>query len=94
MFKLLLLLWFHSWPEKGLKDFPLFVLFPVLQGKVAPARAGTLNMGLAGEKVNECFAGVQHSCTLRSSPGMETYEKRERCGKKDVVKIEVLHFRG
>lgn len=78
-------------PEKGFKDFPLslFVLFPVLQGRVAPASAGTLNKALVREKVSECFAGVQHSCTLRRTPGMETDEKRERCGKKDVVKIEV-----
>lgn len=94
MLRLLLLLWFHPWLEKGLKDSPVFVFFPVLQGKVASARAGTLNMGLAEEKVNECFAGVQHSCTLRSSQGMETDEKRERCDKKGVVRIEVLHFRG
>lgn len=85
-----------GFPEKGLKDFPLslFVLFPVLQGKVAPARVGALSTGLAGEKATECCAGVQHSRSLRSSPGMETDEKTERCGKKGVVKIVVLHFRG
>lgn len=91
MLKLLFLLWFSPSQRKAWRTFlSLYVLFPVLQGKVAPASAGTLNKASVGEKVSECFAGVQHSCTLRSSPGMETDEKRERCGKKkDVVIIEV-----
>lgn len=88
MLRLLLLLWFHPWPEKGLKDFPLSLCFIPC---IAPARGGALNMGLAGEKVNKCFCRCAAFLYPQKFPSNgDGWEK----GKKDVVKIEVLHFRG
>lgn len=83
MLRLLLLLWFHSWPEKGLKDLPLSLcFFPCIAKESFPSQGRNLEQGVGWRETQWGFAGVQHSCTLRSSSGMEADEKRERGGKK------------
>lgn len=90
VFKPLFLLWFPPQPEKGFKDFPLslFVLFPVLQGRVAPASAGTLNKALVRKSVS-----VLQVCSILVPSGDPQEWRRMRkerdVVKKDVVKIEV-----
>lgn len=69
-------------PKKGFKDFPLslFALFPVLQGRVAPASAGTLNKALVRKSVS-----VLQVCSILVPSG-EPQEWRQMRKERDVVK--------
>lgn len=92
--RLLLLLWFHPWPEEGLKDFPLSLCsIPCIARKSCPSQARHLEHGLGWRESQEGFCRCAASLYPQKFPrNGDRWE--ERCGKKDVVKIEVLHFRG
>lgn len=92
MLRLLLLLWFHPWPEKGLKDFPLSLCFiPCIARESCPSQGRSLEHGFGWRESQQMFCRCAAFLYPQKFPrNGDGWEK----GKKDVVKIEVLHFRG